>query len=221
MLGQVSSRLLFCNMSLLFYYTVLVIYAINSVIDILCGIVILLDPLFYSWCQTYENTELDCEDDGNSVNELEKNTGLVNIPLNKNINTDGNHVVGVKNRRYFCWKVIYQSIGSHLKPLWNCTLNMYISLFYENHNANTSPSCSTEKRFLVYWLISMGVCRLVAVVSPSVQMIWLVCILYCMEYLVFQYEGHAGNTIMQNKARILSLSALALAFISLVFILWI
>jgi hypothetical protein len=76
------------------------------------------------------------------------------------------------------------------------------------------------RRVFAYWTGSMSLARLVAIAAPSFDTFSVVCLMYLMEALAFEYEGFTAQTVIAHRARMVSLVSGLIAIATLLSANW-
>lgn len=186
-------------MSIAFFYAILSIYILHSLIDALCTIVTLLDPILYSYYNTNEAFIYSDSEEKQSDSKMKpsEESQIFLAPSSDS------------------WLLRAKSKLIQVRLFWESLLKLYPSLFKEE--ANSGPM---QMRFFIYWIAAMGIVRTICVFYTNITSLLCVSFMYFLEFLVFEYEGFTSMTIVAQKARVMSIFALVMCIMSIVLCLW-
>lgn len=104
-----------------------------------------------------------------------------------------------------------------VKLAWEKIIFLYPSLFRDSA-ANESLILV---RYLLYWNACSSIVKFFFLVYPTFTFLILIAVLYMFDCLVYEYEGFTANTLIPQKARLMSFFSLGMSVLSLMMCLWI
>lgn len=106
-----------------------------------------------------------------------------------------------------------QRLVALLKYAWEKIIFLYPSLFKDEN--------LDKVRYLLYWNACSSIVKFSFLVYPTAYMLVLISILYIFDFLVYEYEGFTANTLIYQKARIISSFSLGMSILSIILCLWV
>lgn len=101
-----------------------------------------------------------------------------------------------------------------IKIIWEKIIFLYPSLFKEG------TENLTQVRYLLYWNACSNLPKCFFLFYPTWDILLLIALLYIFDCLVYEYEAFTANTLVFQKARIISLFSLIMSILSVIICLW-
>jgi len=185
-------------MSYLFFYSVLLLYAAQAMVDCVCMFVTIVDPFFVSILHA------------NSYYETEESSFVGT--------EDHFSIAKVRYRENSC----FVRFLIFLRPCWETFLCLYTStLFVDSIEVpDVFVMNKVRGRLFLYFMSSVSIVRVCALIHLTCGYFKLLSILYLFEALVFEYEGFTAKSLVQRHARVMSVYSGAMSFFSLLLCMW-
>lgn len=195
-------------MSVFFFYSMVFVYGIHVLIDILCTIVTIMDPYVYNMFVDESNLEPTTSSTMYDVNEQGEEHVLPPAPK-----------LGSNPWMYSIFK------GCLCKGqwYWKTLLGLYPFLFREEYIAGLAPHVQkTQIRIFMYWIAAMSIVRFCAILFLAMPLFLTMSLIYFMEFLVFQYEGSVVHVLIEpSKAKTMSMLSAGMSFFSVLLCIWV
>jgi hypothetical protein len=191
-----------------FFYSVMIIYALHAILDVLCTLVTILDPFYYAW--RVNNMNIGNQEVTADKLEKEKQNDII---LNPTVSSEKD--IFIASDVIDDGNSTYPKYYKNIQKYWDFFLNLYPSLFKPDMHNNP-----TQNRMLIYCIASMSLTRVICVLYMNTSSALSVSCAYFFEFLLFQYEGYTAQTILVEKARIMSFFALIMGMLSIIVCLW-